>query len=218
MAGREDRAPDPDRARALAQYAALAPGYDRHMRRLARLQRAAVRRLEIAPGDVVLDVACGTGLTLGPLAERVGPAGRVVGLDQSPEMLERARERVAAHGWRNVTLVRTAAQDAELDGVADGALFAFAHDVLVDPVAVERIVALLRPGASVACVGAKLAGRAQPLTNAVVRRAARPYMTTFRGLQRPWSDLERHTDGMHHRPRALGGAYVAWGRIARPAD
>lgn len=215
MTGREDTAREPDRAQALAQYATLAAGYDRHMRRLARLQQAAVRRLDLARGDLVLDIACGTGLTLGALVEGVGPTGRVVGIDQSPEMLERAAERVLAHRWENVTLLRVAVQDAEFEGVADAALFAFAHDVLQDPAAVARVVSLLRPGASVSCSGAKLAGPRQPLTNAVVRRMARPYMTTFRGLDRPWRELERHTSGMHVRPRALGGAYVAWGRIAR---
>src|SRR5262245_48328518 len=42
-------------------------------------------------GERVLDVACGTGVQTGPLAEAVGPTGRVVGLDFSPKMLAIAR-------------------------------------------------------------------------------------------------------------------------------
>jgi hypothetical protein len=63
----------------------------------------------------------------------------------------------------------------------------------------------------VASVGAKLAPRWAFPVNFVVRRQARPYMTTFRGLDRPWRDLERYTDEMGHRSMALGGAYLAWG-------
>lgn len=204
---------NPDRARALAQYAEAAPGYDRHMRRLARIQRAAIARLDVPVGGVVVDVACGTGLTFEGLLTRVGAGGRVVGIELSPDMLARARERVERRGWENVVLIEAAVEEARLEVPADAALFSFTHDVLQSPAAVTNVVSLLRPGAGVAACGGKLAGRWQPLTNAVVRRMARPYMTTLRGLDRPWRELERHTDGMESRAYALGGAYVAWGRI-----
>lgn len=48
------------------------------------------------PGAHVLDLACGTGLVTFPLARAVGPTGRVVGVDVSRGMLERAREKLAA--------------------------------------------------------------------------------------------------------------------------
>ena len=62
----------------------------------------------LAPGvgQQVLDVGCGTGLNFSGLQERVGPSGRIVGIDRSPEMLERARRRAAARGWTNVILVQ----------------------------------------------------------------------------------------------------------------
>lgn len=53
-------------------------------------------------GARVLDVGCGTGVLLGPLLERVGPEGRVTGLDLSPAMLARAG---AKHGSPRLDLV-----------------------------------------------------------------------------------------------------------------
>lgn len=53
-------------------------------------------------GARVLDVGCGTGVLLGPLLERVGPEGRVAGLDLSPAMLARAG---AKHGSPRLELV-----------------------------------------------------------------------------------------------------------------
>lgn len=64
-----------------------------------------IRRLGIRAGDTVLDVGCGTGLNLPLLARRVGPDGRVIGADLSPDMLRMARNRVDAAGWGNVTLI-----------------------------------------------------------------------------------------------------------------
>ena len=185
------------------------------MRRFERWQRLAVERLELRPGDTVIDVACGTGLTFPLLEAAVTHEGRIVGVDLSPEMLSQARERVAAHGWGNVTLIEAAVEAATFD-VADAALFSFTHDVLQSPAAVSNVVASLSPGARVACAGAKLAGGWNPVVNFFVRRAARPYITTFRGLDRPWRELERYTGEMQHRSLALGGAYVAWGAIKPP--
>ncbi|MEV6923188.1 methyltransferase domain-containing protein [Dactylosporangium sp. NPDC051485] len=53
---------------------------------------AAVRRAAIPRGSTVLDAGCGTGRALPPLREAVGPTGRVLGLDHTPEMLEVARK------------------------------------------------------------------------------------------------------------------------------
>ena len=48
----------------------------------------------VAAGDAVLDVACGRGAVLVPAAAKVGPSGRALGVDLSPEMVRLARARV----------------------------------------------------------------------------------------------------------------------------
>ena len=49
----------------------------------------------VAPGNHVLDVGCGLGHEVTRLATRVGPSGRVVGVDASPQMIAEARRRTA---------------------------------------------------------------------------------------------------------------------------
>ena len=204
-----DRAPD--ETAAVEQYRRAAPGYDRHMRRFARWQAKAVEHLDLQAGDTVLDLACGTGLTFPLLQERVGPSGRIVGIDLSADMLAVARERVNTEGWDNVTLIEAPVQEARIEAQADAALFSFTHDVLQSPEAVDNVVAHLRPGAGLASTGAKLSGN--PVVDFFVRRSARPYVTTFRGLDRPWRELERHAGPLESESLAFGGAYVAWGRL-----
>jgi SAM-dependent methyltransferase len=71
-----------------------------------------------ATGERVIDVGCGCGATVLELARRVGPAGHVLGLDVSEAMSARARERIAAEGLGNATVV-----------VDDAATYAFPrHD------------------------------------------------------------------------------------------
>jgi ubiquinone/menaquinone biosynthesis C-methylase UbiE len=203
---------------ALEQYRRAAPRYDRHMRRFARWQRLAVDRLELEPGQTVLDVACGTGLNFPLLEARVGPGGQIVGIDLSPEMLAQAKDRVNAQGWDNVALIQAPMEQAEIDSRADAALFSFTHDVLQSPLAVANVVAHLKPGARVASTGAKYAKRWNPVVNFFVRRSARPYVSTFDGLERPWRELESYVTELDVRPLALGGAYVAGARIRDEAS
>lgn len=60
-----------------------------------------VRYAGLKPGEVVLDIGCGAGIDTFIAARKVGPAGRVVGLDMTPEMLARARANQAQLGLTN---------------------------------------------------------------------------------------------------------------------
>ncbi len=57
-----------------------------------------VELAEIRPGEVVLDIGCGTGTLAVAAKRRVGPAGRVFGLDASREMISRARKKATGAG------------------------------------------------------------------------------------------------------------------------
>jgi SAM-dependent methyltransferase len=80
------------------------------------LGRAAIERLGAVAGEGLLDVGCGCGQTLLELAERVGPSGHVLGVDISPPMLARARERIAGRPPIEVAL-----GDAQTYAFAPGA-------------------------------------------------------------------------------------------------
>jgi demethylmenaquinone methyltransferase/2-methoxy-6-polyprenyl-1,4-benzoquinol methylase len=67
-------------------------------------RRRAVELLDPRPGARVLDAACGTGANFDLVEQRIGPAGELVGLDLTPQMLGRAHARVAREGWGNVRL------------------------------------------------------------------------------------------------------------------
>jgi ubiquinone/menaquinone biosynthesis C-methylase UbiE len=72
-------------------------------------------RLQVRPGDVVLDLACGQGVFTVEWAKRAGPEGLVIGLDISQAMLDRAAYHVSRWGLSNVLLVRGDAQHLPLN-------------------------------------------------------------------------------------------------------
>ena len=90
-------------------YELLAPIYDRCSGEAILYTPArarAVELLNLRPGATVLDIACGTGRNHDAILKRIGAGGRLVGIDRSPRMLNRARDRAARHQWTNVQLVQ----------------------------------------------------------------------------------------------------------------
>ena len=63
-----------------------------------------VRYAGLTPGEVVLDIGCGAGIDTLLAAPAVGPEGKVIGLDMTPAMTERARQHVGLAGAKNVEI------------------------------------------------------------------------------------------------------------------
>jgi ubiquinone/menaquinone biosynthesis C-methylase UbiE len=205
----------PDRSAALAQYRRRAGFYDLELALFEPIRRQAVARLALGRGDVVLDVGCGTGLSLELVRQGIGARGKLIGIEQSPEMIDRARERVARNRWKNVTLLCSPVETADIPGRADAALFHFTHDIMRRPDALANVVRHLKPGARVVASGLKwAAGWARP-ANLFVLPAALHSVTSLEGLHEPWSELAARAGPLAVESMLFGGVYVASGKVVR---
>ncbi len=120
--------------------------------------QVAQRLVELAqpkPGDIVLDVATGTGAVTLCVAPQVGSAGKVIGLDRAAGMLAQARQNIALTGWTNVEL-----REGDLAGLSfadntfDLVLCSSGLGLLTDRLASLRAWRrLLKPGGTVAFSG-----------------------------------------------------------------
>jgi acyl dehydratase/ubiquinone/menaquinone biosynthesis C-methylase UbiE len=195
-----------------ALYRRIAGSFDLSTAWLEPYRRRAVSQLRLQPGDVVLDVGCGTGMSFEPIQAAIGPTGRLVGIEPSPEMLGNARARVADAGWENVTLLEAGAEDAAVPGPVDAVLFAFTHDVVRSQKALANLLGQVRPGGRLAAAGPKWTAFA-PQLNPLVWQVARQYVTTFDGFRRPWAELERAVPGLTVEEACFGCVYLAWGDL-----
>jgi len=71
----------------------------------------------VSAGQAVLDAACGTGIVAREVAGRVGPAGRVVGVDRNEAMLTVARRVAPGLEWRRADVADLPFADGEFDAV-----------------------------------------------------------------------------------------------------
>jgi SAM-dependent methyltransferase len=97
---------------------------------------AALDAAKVSAGERVVDVGCGTGSTTIELARRVGPDGRVLGLDISDLLLDRARDNARAADVANAEFLEGDAQTHEFSGGAYDLVYSrFGIMFFEDPVA-----------------------------------------------------------------------------------
>jgi ubiquinone/menaquinone biosynthesis C-methylase UbiE len=127
--------------RAAATYDSVVPFFRRFGARLVELA-------ELRRGDSVLDVGAGRGATLIPAAERVGPSGRVLGVDLSEEMVALLRAEIDQRGLANASVQRMDAEALEVEaGSFDVAASSFVLHLLPRPeAAIAELRRALRPG------------------------------------------------------------------------
>ena len=122
-----------------------AEGGQRHSAKLVELAR-------VKAGDVVLDVAGGYGEPSLTAAQVVGPSGRVVCTDISPEMLAFGQERAAAAGLANIEFIVSDAEQLDFAKESFDAILSRAGLMFLTDVAgtLERLHTFLRSGGRLA--------------------------------------------------------------------
>src|SRR4051812_3956515 len=131
------------------QFDLLAESYDQTgVPFFTAIAAGLVERLAPAPGEHALDIGAGRGAATFPLAEAVGPTGRVDAIDVSPAMVELTRRVVQDRGLEHVHVMVGDATDPQLvegsyDLVASSLVLFFLPDA---EEALRRWRPLLRPG------------------------------------------------------------------------
>ena len=163
-----------------------APGYPQQAQRLR-----AVQALRLRPGATVIDIACGTGLNFPLIEKLIGPEGRIVGVDLTDAMLDRAQTRIGTNGWSNISLVQADAVDFDFPAGVDAILSTYALTQVPDcaEVIADGAAALSAGGRWVVLdlkVPAGVPRRLAQLGTAVVR----PFASIDQWIaRRPWEAI-----------------------------
>lgn len=204
----------PDVNRSLRSYERLASEYDSTCTRIEALRLRAIEALALQSGETVLDVACGTGPALPMLAEKVGGLGRVIGIEQSPDMARQALERVKPCG-NHASVVVAGMADPVHVYAADAVLMSYTQDVLQSTEALVQLMKACKPSARIVILGMKTLPWAWGWpVNLFNMYRARHYMTTYSSLDRPYRLLEQRGAKFGQEYTALwGSAYIVSGQL-----
>jgi len=106
---------------------------------------------DLNPGETVLDIGCGAGFDTIIAARQVGPSGRVIAVDMTPEMLAKAKRCAAEVGLTNVDFRKGLAEDLPVsDESIDVVISNGVINLCPDKVGVmEEIHRVLKPGARI---------------------------------------------------------------------
>lgn len=197
----------------IAKYRKRAAHYDDSCGPTWPIRQRAISGLRLQPGDTVLDVGCGTGLSLPLLQEAVGETGRVYGFDQSPDMLAQAQQRVQSEGWSRVEVFESSAQGLVLPQPVDAFLFHYTHDILRSPTAIAQLLRWAKPRARVAIAGIKYFPVWMAPLNLWVYLKNFGYNGAPGDLWSPWDRIAPYLDGFERASTQWGMGYIAFGRV-----
>lgn len=134
----------------------------------------AAELLELGPGDVMLDLACGPGNFTRRFAHEVGSQGLAVGLDGSASMLNRAVSEASNQGTRSIAFVRAEATTLPFVDDAFDALCCFAAlHMFPDPLAsLDEIARVIKPDGRIALLTSLVGGRLHDPVSHLVGRVS----------------------------------------------
>ena len=180
-------------------------------------RRKAVDALALSSGDRVVEIGCGTGRNFSLLEQAVGPAGCIIAIDASKEMIDRSARRAARRGWRNIELLQSDAASYEFPDAIDGVLATYTLVVVPEyDLVIRRAFHALKPGRRCAVLDQKLpSGPASLLVPIVDLLSRRVDYSRVAGERRVWESIERHGDTARIENLYFGFAYLAVGEKAR---
>jgi arsenite methyltransferase len=207
---------NPAQLESIAKYRKCAASYDETCGPTQDIRRSAIDVLQLQPGQVVLDVGCGTGLSFALLLDRVGADGQVLAFEQSPEMFELAKARVLNNGWRNVHLVHLDAEHYRLPPDVrppHAVLMHYVHDVCRSAQAVDNLFSQLRPGTHISLAGMKNFSGVLRVLNWWAYMKNQPYNAYAHDMDAPWDKVLVHAPGLHVMQTQWGMGYLANGKV-----
>ena len=186
-----------------------------------KYRRLTVDNMNLKAGDTVLEIGCGTGLNFGLVQERIGPTGKLIGVDLTDAMLAQAHARVERQGWENVELINADAARYEFPGELNGIYSTFALSLIPEaPDIIRRSADSLTSDGRWSLLDFKIPEKWPEWLVDAMLFLIKPFTPTDDWMERkPWPEIQAALEAVLHEPSVqtyyLGMTYLMNGRPER---
>jgi demethylmenaquinone methyltransferase/2-methoxy-6-polyprenyl-1,4-benzoquinol methylase len=177
-----------------------------------------VSALALSPGDSVVELGCGTGLNFAHVQRVIGLDGKIIGVDLTDAMLDKARDRVARERWTNVELIQADLAEWHFPVGVSGVYSTLALTLVPEyERVIERASRALRSGGKLAVLDMR---EPSGWPTCLVRLAAwlnKPFGVSLDLSDRhPWESIRRYLTETHYKEYYFGVLYLCSGKkVAR---
>ena len=174
-------------------------------------RQMAVDALDLQLGDTVVEIGCGTGLNFGLLQKKIGPQGKIIGIDLTPSMLEMAQQRCQRHAWTNVELIEHEAGSYRFPVGIGGTLSTFALTLVPDyQRVIEHAYQALSHGKNMVVGDFRIAENwPVPLLKFAIFITSPFGVTLELGERHPWEAMQAVFGNLHMQTRYFDAVYIA---------
>ncbi|MDH5763981.1 MAG: methyltransferase domain-containing protein [Nitrospinota bacterium] len=174
--------------------------------------------LSLQKGDWVVELGCGTGLNFPRIMEKIGPGGRLIGVDITPGMLDVARAKADRCGWQNVELIESDIAafhfPPKVNGVISTGVFGYVPEY---DCVIEKASRALAPGGLLVIFDLKRPERWPSWLFHLYLGLAQPFgVTPAYFHHKPWKSVERHFPATRFEERYGGLIYISTGIAGIP--
>lgn len=173
-------------------------------------RQQAVEVLNLQPGDTVVEIGCGTGLNFAFLQEKIGPTGKIIGVDLTDEMLGIARQRCDVNNWSNVELVEHDAASFRFPQQIDGVISSFALTLVPEfPAVIANAATALKAGKRMVVLDLQLPHWPQPLVKLGILFTSGFGVNEEVAKRHPWETMATAFGNLDKTDVYFGAVYLA---------
>ncbi|AKB79492.1 arsenite S-adenosylmethyltransferase [Methanosarcina horonobensis HB-1 = JCM 15518] len=181
--------------------------------RLHHYRVLTIDSLDIKKGDTVLELGCGTGLNFPLLQQKIGKEGKIIGVDITDKMLEKAKERVKKNDWKNVEFFHDDVAQYNIPEGVDAVFSTFALTLSPDyDKVIKNCSESLRKGGRIAILDFKMPNNYMRFLAPLMILVTRPFGVRkelqYRHL---WESVERYFQKSSLREMYGGFVYLSVG-------
>ncbi len=195
----------------LARVYGLAFGF-----RLEHYRKETVAALALKPGDMVVELGCGTGLNFRHVERAIGPGGKIIGVDLTDAMLGVARDRIVREKWTNVELVQADLSEWQFPNEVSAAFSTLALTLVPEyDLIIERAGKALKGEGRLAVMDLKEPVDWPSWLLSFVAWFWKPFGVSLDLADRhPWESIRQHLTEVEYREFYFGAVYLSVGKKA----